>query len=116
KLLGDRFLLTSVPHKDIPKYFIYSDLITLPSKPQENSPMVFIEALAAGKMVVATDTPRNRWMLEDSGIYVDPSNIKTYAKALAQALKTKPDTSTALKKFTWQSVIKKYNKLIEQCV
>lgn len=114
KLLGKRFLLTSAPHQDIAHYYQASNIVTLPSKQQENSPMVFIEALAAGKMVVATDTPRNRWMLEDSGIYINPSNTKAYVEALSQALNTKPDTSKALQKFSWESVLNKYNQIIER--
>ena len=96
KHLAKRFLITSVPHQDMPTYYQLADIITLPSKTQENSPMVFIEALAAGKITVTTETQRARWMLGDSGIFIDPNDVDSYAKALKKALKTKPNTTQDL--------------------
>lgn len=111
--LGDRFKLTSAPASKMPTYYQAADLITLPSHPQENSPMVFLESLAAAKPIVATDTPRNRWMLEQAAIYTDPTDSQTYAKALSQAQKIKKSaTAHALSKFSWDNVISKYQKII----
>jgi glycosyltransferase involved in cell wall biosynthesis len=109
KHLANRFLLTSSSQEDIPKFYAAADVVTLPSHAQENSPMVFLEALAAGKMVVTTDSPRNRWMLGDDGIFTNPENTNEYADSLAQALKRKiPTDSKNLQKFSWDTVLKQY--------
>ena len=114
RLLGKRFLLTSVSYQAIPSYYQTCSIVTLPSLPQENSPMVFIEALAAGKMVVATNSHRNRWMLGGAGSYVDPQDVNAYSQALKHTLGIKPDTSKPLQKFSWPAVTKKYQKLIRE--
>lgn len=112
RLLGNRFELTSVPYHRMPALYAMSDVVTLPSRPQENSPMVFVEALAAGKPVVATDAPRVRWALESAGWYVDPTHTKLYAKALKAAASTPVTTQKPLTKFLWSSVIKKYERIL----
>ncbi len=115
QLLGSsRFQIKSVPYSQIPSYYQLASIITLPSLPQENSPMVFIESLAANKNIVTTNAPRNRWMLQKSGYYVDPTNINLYAKTLKKALKSQPNTQTPLQKFLWPRVIQKYLKAINQ--
>lgn len=114
KLLGnDRFLLTSLSYDQMPSAYTQADVITLPSSPQENSPMVYVEALAAGKPVVATDAPRVKWTLESHGMYVDPTNIDQYTVALTTASLQKQDKPRALDKFTWLKVKKQYTKVLE---
>jgi len=116
--LANRWLLTSVSHDRIPDYYATADLVTLPSLLQENSPMVFLESLAAGKLVVTTDTQRNRWMLEKAGIYCDPMNLKEYTNALALGLQRKDEARTktaaisALVKFQWATVEKSYQRIL----
>lgn len=114
RLLPGRFLLTSVTYDKMPLLFHYADVVTLPSSPQENSPMVFVEALASGKKVVATDAPRVRWALQKAGFYIDPTNIDEYRDTLVMALRTKVDTSKPLKKFLWEHVLKAYKKVLVQ--
>lgn len=122
KKLGNRFLITSVSHNRMPSYYLACDLVTLPSEPQENSPMVFLESLAAGKLVVTTDTPRNRWMLEEAGIYCDPANLKAYTNTLALGLqrkdeaKTKMATISTLVKFQWGTVEKSYQRILASLI
>lgn len=111
KLLPGRFLLTSVTNTDMPAYFQSADIITLPSHPQENSPMVFLEAIAAGKMVVATDSPRNRWLLSGSAVFVDPTKLEPYAQALDQAIHHGDPDPQTLSKFSWDRVLNQYQQL-----
>lgn len=131
RLLGKRFYLASVLYDKMPSYYQVADVVTLPSSPQENSPMVFLESLVAGKMVVATNTPRNRWMLDQAGVFCDPENVADYAKALKKALTMSSKQGTArarekrsidrviekaLSKFRWQKAIKKYENLFNNLV
>lgn len=115
RLLGKgRFLSLSVPHHEMPRYYASCDLVTLPSSPQENSPMTFQEAMAAGKMTVATDAPRPRWILGEVGVFVDPENGEKYAAAIRKALKISDDRKIALqaKKYSWSEVSRQYEKLL----
>lgn len=112
KLLGQRFKLMSVTYKKMPEMYAVAQVVTLPSKVQENSPMVFIEALAAGKPVVTTDAPRPHWILDKAGFYIDPEDTQAYVQALHQALRSKVDTSKPLRKFLWKNVIKKYERVL----
>lgn len=118
KLLKERFRLTSVSHEEMASYYKACDLVTLPSAPQENAPVVFMESLAAGKLVVTTNTSRNRWLLEEAGIYCNPVDTLSYSKALREGLNKKREEKSentinkALKKFEWQKVLNQYNNLL----
>jgi len=112
-LLGKRFVLDSVSYSQMPTMYSMADVVTLPSDPQENSPMVYVEALASGKPIVATDAPRVRWALEDSAIYVDPTDIKSYAQALEKALHIKVSPHKALEKFLWENVLIQYESILK---
>lgn len=119
RMLGTRFLLTSVPYNKMPSYYSAADLVTLPSSPQENSPMVFLESLASGKVVVTTESPRNRWMLENAGVFCDPMDTDSYTKALKTGLRKRKENGKtraidkALEKFRWEKVLEKYESLLE---
>ncbi len=118
QLLGKRFRLMSVPYNEMPKYYKACQLVTLPSSPQENSPMVFLESLAAGKLVVTTDNPRSRWMLEGAGFYCNPEDVDDYALSIERALnennsvEAKRNIKDARMKFNWEKVVSKYEFII----
>lgn len=113
QLLGHRFMIKSAPYSQMPSYYSACSAVTLPSDPQENSPMIFLEALAAGKPVVATDSPRARWALRHAGYYTHPQNLDHYAQMLSKALKSTPDTKKPLGKFLWPKVLNKYQQLFK---
>lgn len=114
QLLPNRFLITSVPYSQAPEFFARANVVTLASLPQENSPMVFLESLAAGKLVVTTDTPRAHWALASAGFYIDPTNTDSYTRALRSAIKSKPNTHKPLQKFHWDKITNSYNQLFKQ--
>lgn len=122
RMLGSRFDLKSVSHEKIPSFYKAADVVTLPSSPQENSPMVFLESLAAGKQVVTTDTPRSRWMLEEAGIYCNPQNSDRYAQALKEALAKANKAGTtnrikkARKKFSMDAILKTYEHVMQSLI
>lgn len=115
RLLGKkRFLSQAVGYENMPEYYAACDIVTLPSSPQENSPMVFLEAMAAGKMTVTTDAPRPRWILGGAGIFIDPENTSAYAKALGEALSKKDEeiVKRQAEKYAWARILTEYDKLI----
>ncbi|MCL4389955.1 MAG: glycosyltransferase family 4 protein [Patescibacteria group bacterium] len=113
-LLGNRFFSTAVAYKEIPNYFAACDVVTLPSMSQENSPIVFLEAMAAGKPVVTTDAPRSRWTLGPAALYVDPRNLDEYAQALVKSEKLDRELiASQAQKFSWDKIAAQYENLIE---
>ena len=112
--LGDRFALASVPHERIADYYRAADLVTLPSHP-ESFGMVYIEALACNKPVVATDDLNRRKIVGDGGLLIDPTSAAAYAAALDTCLKTdfggRPRRQA--EKFDWSQVGPLYWKALE---
>lgn len=114
KSLGNRFLNLAVPYEEMPKYYAACDLVTLPSSSQENSPMVFLEAMAAGKLTVTTDTSRARWILGEAGVFVDPADVSAYSRALEEALRINDlkRVSSQADKYSWNKIIIDYDRLL----
>lgn len=115
RFLGKRFLMKTVPFNEIPNYYRSADLFTLPSWEREAFGMVFLEAMASGLPVVATDDEVRREIIGDVGILVDPTKIDSYAKALEHALNTdwgkKPRKQA--EKFSWEKVVQRYERLFQ---
>jgi glycosyltransferase involved in cell wall biosynthesis len=78
-----------------------------------------VQAMACGAPTVARDTPYNREVLEDAGVYVDP-NGDSIAAALAevlsdQALQDRLSTAAFARQqsmYTWEQVNKKYAEVL----
>lgn len=115
RLLPQRYLLTSLEYQQMPAVYQAVDLVTLPSLPQENSPMVFIEALAASKLVVCTDMSRARDILGKAGIYLDPADLEAYRLGLVRGLKGKKLAWSRLqKRYSWDKVAQEYRSVFSQ--
>ena len=113
KLLGERFLMTKVPYGEMPRYYRSADVFTLPSWGREAFGMVYLEAMASGLPVVATDDGLRREIVGDAGILVDPTNIKVYAQALQEASNTnwKGKPHEQAEKFSWDVIALQYENL-----
>jgi len=118
RLLGDKFELKSVPFEKMPEIYRVADVFTLPSLSSESFGNVLVEAMASGLPIVATDDPIRREIVGNAGIFVDPTNINEYTKALETALKTnwgdKPRRQA--EKFSWDEIAKKYNDLLIEII
>jgi glycosyltransferase involved in cell wall biosynthesis len=73
--------------KDMPKLLAASHIVCLPSY-REGMPKSLIEAAAAGKPIVTTDSPGCREIVraEENGILVPPRDSVSLAKALARLI------------------------------
>ena len=108
----DRFLILSVPYKEIPKYYRIAHVFTLVSKTGEAFGNVYLEALASNLPIVATDDTTRREIVGGAGIFVDPNNIDQYADALNTMLNKNignmPIDQSS--KFYWEKIASKYEK------
>jgi glycosyltransferase involved in cell wall biosynthesis len=114
KILGkDLFNVISIPFEKMPKIYQAADVFTLPSESSEAFGNVLVEAMACGLPVVATDDPIRREIVGNAGILVDPTDIDSYAKALDLALNKdwKNIPRLQAKKFDWDIIAQKYDKL-----
>lgn len=117
-LAKDRYLKLQVKPEEIPSYYVSSDLFTLPSNKHEAFAMVYLEAMASGLPIVATNDELRREIVGDAGLLVDPKDTETYARALEKALKTdwgnKPRNQA--KKFSWDKVVDSYERLFNSLI
>ena len=116
KLLGEgRYFKTKVKLNEISRYYNFSDVFTLPSNIFEAFGIVYLEAMACGLSVVATDDELRREVVGEAGILVDPENIDEYSKALEKAA-TKNWGEVPRKqaeKFSWDIIAKKYEAVFQ---
>lgn len=115
KLLGERFLLSAVPHNETPQWYRACNLITFPSWKREAFGMVLLEAMACNKPVVAAADPAKQEIVGEAGFFCNPSNISDYAKTLIMALNYKFGNipRRQAEKYSWDNIVFQYEKLFK---
>lgn len=116
KVLGEkRFEALSVPFEKMPDFYKNADVLAFPTVPWESFGITMVEAMASNLPVVATDDPIRREIVGDAGLFVDPTDIASYAKALEKALSInwgdKPRKQA--EKFSWDIIADKYQELFK---
>ena len=116
--LGKRFQLTKVPFSDMPKVYRVADIFTIASEPFHSFEIVLVEAMASGLPVVANKDDIRREIVGRAGVLVDPINTDTYAIALKNAMRLnwgkRPQNQA--KKFDWDKIAEKYEKLFKSLI
>jgi len=95
----------------IPSYFLASDVFCFTPDPQEAFGLVYLEAMAAGLPIVASDDPIRRELIGPRGIYVDPRNPDSIARGINQAIQLdKIDYAKELESYDLKTVTKQIEK------
>jgi len=118
KLLGKkRFKITSVPYEKIPSYYRACDVFTLPSM-AEPFGLVYLEAMACNKPVVATRDFSRMDIVGDAGILCDVTDIEKYAESLQEASEIAwgDIPYKQAQKFTWEACADKYYNEIQELI
>jgi phosphatidylinositol alpha-mannosyltransferase len=111
-LTGVKFV-GRVSDEDLPRYYRTCDVFCAPSTGFESFGIVLLEAMAAGKPVVATDIPGYRDLLADGeeGLLAEPKNEEALAQAIVHILKN-PDLQRSMgaegrakaRQYSWRRV------------
>lgn len=114
-LLGsNRYQRLTMSHNIIHKYYQATDVFTLASSTSESFGLVYLEAMACGLPVVATDDSLRREIIGPAGVFIkSPQDIQEYSHGLLTALKKKwGNTPRAQsRKFSWKKAELMYQKL-----
>ncbi|MDJ0675696.1 MAG: glycosyltransferase [Calothrix sp. MO_167.B42] len=118
ELLGsDRFAIKTFPFDQMPEVYRCADIFTLPSI-DEPFGQAYIQAMACGLPVVATDDEIRRDIVGDAGILCDVTQIDIYADAITQVLNSNWQVrarENALR-FSWDAIAKSYCDVILQTI
>ncbi len=106
--------------------FASSTLVVFPSQPEspEAFPLVLVEALAAGKALVASDLACVREILSsENALRVPPASAKNWADALErlvrnEGLRGQMETANAAKarQFSWPEIARQYARVYDQAL
>ncbi len=115
-LLPDKHQILTVPHADMPAYYRAANLLAMTPKYSEAFGMVYLEAMATGLPVVASDDPIRREIIGDAGLFVDAGDTQAYATALETALAKNWEAlpRKQAEKFSWAKITDRYQSLFTQ--
>lgn len=101
----------SVEPDSLPSIYRAGDVFCFVPDAQESFGRVYLEAMAAGLPIVASDDPIRREIIGDKGFFVDPHNEVDIASKIVQAIKSKhPDYHDRLKEYDVKKVTKQIEK------
>ena len=118
ELLGsDRFAIKTFPFNQMPDVYRCADIFTLPSL-DEPFGQAYIQAMACGLPVVATDDEIRRDIVGDAGILCDATQLDTYADAIAQVLQSNWQERARENslRFNWDAIAKSYRDVIIETI
>ncbi|HEV8289858.1 MAG TPA: glycosyltransferase [Candidatus Norongarragalinales archaeon] len=111
--LTDRFFLVGAFGKELPKYYQAADVVLHVAKVVNHFGVVYIEAMAAGKPIIAADAEATPGTVGDAALLVHTQNPEEMSKAIYR-LATEPElrkklAANAIKRardvFDWNKVI-----------
>jgi phosphatidylinositol alpha-mannosyltransferase len=92
KKIKDVVFTGYVPYEDLPHYYKTADIFCAPATGKESFGIVLLEAMAAGKPVIASNIEGYANLISPGmeGLLVKPKSEKSLAKALSYLLENKP--------------------------
>ncbi|ABA20466.1 Glycosyl transferase, group 1 [Trichormus variabilis ATCC 29413] len=114
ELLGkERFKIQSFPYEQMPTVYRSADVFTLPSI-DEPFGLAYVEAMASGLPVIATDDEMRRQIVGDAGRLCDVTNPDIYAAAIREILTQDWQVRARQKAlgFSWENIALRYRELI----
>lgn len=116
ELLGPkRFAIQEVDHQNIAPFYRAADVFVMPSWVRESFGIVYLEALATGVPVVATNDLSRKEIIGEAGILVSVLDDDHLSLAIQAALERDWGNAPRLQaeKFSWDFVALEYKQLFE---
>lgn len=117
KLLGDRFhYLGLLPFEDLPKLYVMSDVMCMPSRNEPYGAVLF-EAMACNAPVVAQRDATREWMVGDGGVLINNGgNVNDVADGILSAYNNRYGDLPRQQahKFGWYKTVSGYEKAIRE--
>ena len=110
ELLRNVTLVGTIPEEEKADYYNLADVFVLPSK-FEGFGIVFVEALACGVPVIATDAYGSREVLRNGelGVLINPDDVNAIAQSLITALKGRDSNNLERRQFLRQKALEHYD-------
>ncbi len=107
-----------MPQEQLNELYQLCDVFTLPSK-LEAMPLVLIEALSFGKIVVTNPAPEKKLILGKFGVFTNVENPNDYSESLVRATALKIEANSAsyinhMEKFCWNQISQQYIQVFEK--
>jgi glycosyltransferase involved in cell wall biosynthesis len=113
--LGPRLrLVEAVPAAQVPRLMRAIDVLCFPANEEETFGMVVVEAMAAGKPVVAADDEVRRGMIGDAGELCDATDAETLARTLERAAATKYPGPERARVFSWEAAARRLDEVLRE--
>ncbi len=123
--LQDVEFLGRVPYEDLPRYYASADIFCSPATGGESFGIVLLEAMAAGKPVVASDIEGFRGVMQDGeqGLLFLNKNVESLASQL-QTLIRDPETRGSMghqgrataEGYRWEVVASRVEQYYQECI
>ena len=123
--LQDVEFVGRVPYEDLPRYYASADIFCSPATGGESFGIVLLEAMAAGKPIVASGIEGYRGVMQHGiqGILFQNKNVESLASEL-QNLILDPDLRrkmgeqgrTTAQQYRWQVVARRVEQYYESCI
>jgi glycosyltransferase involved in cell wall biosynthesis len=112
------FFIKPMPQEQLKELYQLCDVFTLPSK-LEAMPLVLIEALSFGKIVVTNPAPEKKFILGKFGVFTNVENPYDYSESLIRATSLKIEANSAsyinhMEKFCWTKISQQYIKVFDE--
>jgi len=109
----------NVTEDTLPRYYATSNVVVLPSYTRRDAfGLVLLEAMAAGKPIVASDIPGIREVLGGAGILVPPRDPQKLAGAILEILSSNQSwaqmrwhTQKHIRQYCWERIVERYERL-----
>lgn len=115
--------IPSATRMEVERLLGESKIFVLPSR-KEGLPSTLLEAMASGNMIVASDLPAMREVLDDAGLYFTPDRADELAEVILRALKDRQlcnrkgreARELARERYSWDVVLPRLEQLYQEVV
>ena len=123
--LQDVEFVGRVPYDDLPRYYASADIFCSPATGGESFGIVLLEAMAAGKPVVASDIEGYRGVMQhgQQGLLFQNKNVESLSTQLETLIRD-PEQRRAMgergrtiaERYRWQVVARRVEQYYESCI